>query len=123
MKKFIVLSLIVQFLSCADSETKISGPSATAQIVIESFYQGGEAMIKEYTTEEGYANFKNLMAMFAKSKNTDSNFKVIEENVEDEVAWVKYTTSYVKTPGIFKLVKDVGAWKVTARKPGEKVWF
>ena len=121
MKDLIIYTSLLLFFSCGIKEE--STPSITAQIVAESFYQGNETKLKEYTTEEGYANFKNLLPMFAKSKNTDSNFKVIEEAVEDEIAWVKYTTSYDKTPGIFKLVKDDGAWKVTARRPGEKVPF
>ena len=48
MKKIIVFSLVLLFLSCADSDTKVSGPSATAQIVIESFYEKDEEALKAY---------------------------------------------------------------------------
>ena len=56
MKKIVVFSLIVLFLSCADSETKISGPSATAQIVIESFYEKDEETLKANSTPQAYSN-------------------------------------------------------------------
>ncbi|MFI8380557.1 hypothetical protein [Leeuwenhoekiella sp. NPDC079379] len=118
MKDLIIYTSLLLFFSCGINEE--SKPSKTAQIVAESFYQGDETTLKEYTTEEGYANFKILIAMFAKSKNTDSDFKVLEETVEGQVAWVKYSTSYDKTPGIFKLLNENGVWKVTARRPGEK---
>jgi len=117
----VVYLLVMLFLACGGKQD--SAPAETAKIVAESFYQGDEATLKLHTTEEGYANFKNLMAMFAKSTNPDSNFKVMEEAVEGEVAWVKYSTSYDKTPGIFKLIKQDGEWKVTARRPKEKVPF
>ncbi|SDD91491.1 hypothetical protein SAMN05421636_102305 [Pricia antarctica] len=121
MKNLIVYSLVLLFFACAGNVD--SAPAETAKIVAESFYKGDETALKQHTTAEGYANFKNLMAMFAKSENSDSNFKVIEETMEGDVAWVKYSTSYDKTPGVFKLVKQDGDWKVTARRPKEKVPF
>lgn len=39
------------------------------------------------------------------------------------VAWVKYTTAYDKTPGIFKLVKQDGKWLATGRGLKDKVPF
>ena len=39
------------------------------------------------------------------------------------MAWIKYSTAYDKTPGVFKLVKLEGEWKVTVRDPNEKVPF
>lgn len=121
MKNIAIYSLVLLFFACAGNES--TAPAKTAQIVAESFYQGNEAALKEHTTPEGYANFKNLMAMFAKSDTKDSNFKVIEETIDGDVAWVKYSTSFDKTPGIFKLVKQDGEWKVTARRPKEEVPF
>jgi len=121
MKIILIYATLLLFIGCNNIQS--SAPAEIAQIVAESFYKGDETTLKEYTTEEGYANFKNLLAMFAKSKNTDSNFKVIEEAVEGEVAWVKYTTSYDKTPGIFKMLNENGVWKVTARRPGEEIPF
>ena len=63
------------------------------------------------------------MAMFARSENKDSNFKVIEKSIDGDIAWIKYSTSYDKTPRVFKLVNQDGQWKVTARRPGEEVPF
>ena len=97
-----------------------SGPAATAKIVAESFYQGNEEQLKAHTTAEGYANFKVAFDMLADSDNMDSNFTVIEESTNGDVAWIKYSTSYDKAHGIFKLVKENGQWKVTARRPSEK---
>ena len=121
MKKFVIYSVLILFLSCAGEQS--STPAATAKIVAESFYQGDDDKLKAHTTAEGYANFKNIMAMFAKSDKKDSNFKVIEELTDGDVSWIKYSTSYDKTPGVFKLAKENGQWKVTARKPSEKVPF
>lgn len=118
MKNMVVYSFVLLFLACAGNQD--SAPAKTAKIVAESFYQGDETALEEHTTAEGYANFKNLMAMFAKSDNPNSNFKVLQEVTDGDVAWVKYSTSYDKTPGIFKLVKQGGKWKVTARRPDEK---
>ncbi len=66
---------------------------------------------------------KNLQKMLAKPKGCKSNFKLIDEVIESNVAWVKYSTSYDKTPGVFKLVKLDGVWKVTVRNPKEKAPF
>ena len=123
MKKFVVFSLIMLFLSCADSETKISGPSATAQIVIESFYEKDEETLKANSTPEGYANYMNIINMFNATKKKDSDFKVLQDTIMGDVAWVKYTTAYDKTPGVFKLVKQDGKWLATARGSKDKAPF
>ena len=123
MKKIVVFSLIVLFLSCADSETKISGPSTTAQIVIESFYEKDEETLKANSTPEGYANYMNIINMFNATKKKDSDFKVLQDTIMGDVAWVKYTTAYDKTPGVFKLVKQNGKWLATARGSKDKAPF
>lgn len=123
MKKIVVFSLLVLFLSCADSETKISGPSTTAQIVIESFYEKDEETLKANSTPEGYANYMNIINMFNATKKKDSEFKVLQDTIMGEVAWVKYTTAYDKTPGVFKLVKQDGKWLATARGSKDKAPF
>ncbi|MAO36476.1 MAG: hypothetical protein CMP12_11335 [Zunongwangia sp.] len=123
MKKIVVFSLIVLFLSCADSETKISGPSTTAQIVIESFYEKDEETLKANSTPEGYANYMNIINMFNATKKKDSDFKVLQDTIMGDVAWVKYTTAYDKTPGVFKLVKQDGKWLATARGSKDKAPF
>lgn len=121
MKNMIIYSFVLLFLACAGKQDL--SPTETAKIVAESFYRGDEAKLKEYTTTESYTNFKSLQDMFAEAKNSDSNFKVIDETSDGEVAWVKFTTSYEKKPSIFKLVKEDGRWKVTERKPREEVPF
>lgn len=123
MKKIVVFSLIVLFLSCADSETKVSGPSATAQIVIESFYEKDEETLKAKSTPEGYANYMNIINMLNATKKKDSEFKVLQDTIMGDVAWVKYTTAYDKTPGVFKLVKQDGKWLATARDSKDKAPF
>ena len=123
MKKIVVFSLALLFLSCADSETKISGPSTTAQIVIESFYEKDEETLKANSTPEGYANYMNIINMFNATKKKDSDFKVLQDTIMGDVAWVKYTTAYDKTPGVFKLVKQDGKWLATARGSKDKSPF
>ena len=118
MKKIVISLLVLLFVSCAG--TQDSSPAAVAEIVAQSFYQGDEATLKKHTTPEGFATFSNLQKMFAKPKGSESNFKLIDETTEGDVAWIKYSTSYDKTPGIFKLVKLDGKWKVTVRDPKEK---
>ena len=121
MKRIVFYTLVVLFVSC--SGTQDSSPASVAEIVAESFYQGDEATLKNHTTTEGFVTFSNLQKMFAKPKGSESSFKVIDKIIEDDVAWVKYSTSYDKTPGIFKLLKQNGIWKVTVRDPKEKAPF
>lgn len=113
MKKIVTFSLILLYLSC--SKAKITGPSATAQIVIESFYEKDEVTLKAHSTPEGYANYMTFINMFNATKKKNSNFKVLQDTIIGDVAWVKYTTAYDKTPGIFKLVKQDGKWLATSR--------
>jgi len=123
MKKLVICSLVLLSLSCADSETKISGPSATAQIVIESFYEKDEETLKANSTPEGYANYMNIINMFNATPKGDSNFTVLQDTIMGDVAWVKYSTAYDKTPGIFKLVKQDGKWLATVRGSKDKAPF
>ena len=121
MKRTIIYSLILLFLACA-GEQDLS-PAETTRIVVESFYKGDNPTLKKYTTSESYANFTSLQGMFAEDKSSDSNFKVVNETIEGDVAWVKFSTSYEEKPSTFKLVKADGRWKVTERKPREKTPF
>lgn len=123
MKKIVVFSLIVLFLSCADSKTKISGPSATAQIVIESFYEKDEEALKANSTPQAYSNYMNTINMFNATVKDDSNFTVLQDTIMGDVAWVKYSTAYDKTPGVFKLVQQNGKWLADARGSKDKSPF
>jgi len=118
MKKIVICSLVILFFSCA--ENKNISPSETAKIVAESFYQGDEATLKKNTTAEGYANLASIQSMFIEDKNSEANFKVVDKAIEDDVAWIKYSTSYDSKPGVFKLVQEDGQWKVTHNGPREK---
>lgn len=118
MKRIVIHLLVLLFVSC--SGTQDSSPAAVAEIVAQSFYQGDETTLKKHTTPEGFASFSNLQKMFAKPKGSESNFKLIDQMIEGDVAWIKYSTSYDKTPGIFKLIKQDGKWKATLRDPKEK---
>ena len=121
MKNIVLYTFVLLLTACVG--TQDSSPASVAKIVAESFYQGDEATLKKHTNPEGFASYSNVMKMFAKPKGSESNFKVIDEKIENDVAWIKYSTSYDKTPGIFKLVKVDGIWKATARSPKEKAPF
>ena len=123
MKNIVVFLLVVLFLSCADSKTKVSGPSATAQVVIESFYEKDEETLKANSTPQAYSNYMNTINMFNTTPKDDSNFTVLQDTIMGDVAWVKYTTAYDKTPGIFKLVKQNGKWLADARGSKDKSPF
>jgi len=118
MKNLVICSLILLFFSC--SEKKNLSPSETAKVVAESFYHGDEATLKKFTTSEGYANLSSIQAMFTEDKDSEANFKVVDEVIDGEVAWVKYSTAYDPKPGVFKLVQKDGQWKVTHNGPRDK---
>lgn len=118
MKKIVVFSLVVFFLSCVGK--KDLSPSETAKIVAESFYQGDKETLKKYTTESGYTNLSSIQAMFVEDKNSESHFKVMDEKSEDTFTWIKYSTSYDSKPGVFKLIKEDGIWKVTHNGPRDR---
>ncbi len=118
MKKIAVFSLVVLFLSCAGKQNL--SPSETAKIVAESFYHGDKATLKEYTTESGYANLSSIQEMFTEDKYSESDFKVVDEQKEGDITWIKYSTAYDPEPGIFKLVKENDQWKVTHNEPKDR---
>ncbi len=55
--------------------------------------------------------------MFTEDKDSESNFQVVDEQRESEVTWIKYSTSHDPNPGVFKMVKEDGQWKVTHNGP------
>lgn len=123
MKNSIVFTLVLLFLSCADYKTNVSGPSATAQVVIESFYEKDKETLKANSTPQAYSNYMNTINMFNATPKEDSNFTVLRDTIMGDVAWVKYTTAYDKTPGLFKLVKQNGKWLADARGSKDKSPF
>lgn len=115
MKKIVICSLVLLFISC--SGNKNMSPSETAKVVAESFYHGDKATLKNHTTAEGYANLSSIQEMFVEDKNSESDFKVVDEATEGDVAWIKYSTAYDPKPGVFKLIQEDGQWKVTHNGP------
>ena len=115
MKNSVICLLISLFISC--SGNKAMSPSETAKVVAESFYHGDKASLKKHTTAEGYANLSSIQEMFVQDKNSKSDFKIIDEAMVGEIIWIKYSTAYDSKPGIFKLVKEYGQWKVTHNGP------
>ena len=118
MKKIVICSLVLLIISC--SGNKNLSPSETAKVVAESFYHGDKSALKKHTTAEGYANLSSIQEMFAQDKNSESDFKIVDEAMDGEFAWIKYSTAYDPKPGVFKLVQEDGQWKVTHNGPRDK---
>jgi hypothetical protein len=53
----------------------------------------------------------------------DIEVEILDESIDEEVDWVKYSTTYDGKSGIFKLVKENDVWKVTSKSPREKDLF
>lgn len=106
------------FIACTGKQNL--SPSETSQIVVESFYNNDNGTLKEYTTTEGYQGLKSIQDLITAGKKGASNFKVLKEITNDDIAWVKFSTSYEENPELFKLLKQDGKWKVTQQSPREK---
>ena len=117
MKRILLMAVLVIFMACAEAE---KSHTETAQIVVESFYEKNLPTLKEYTTKESFQAFMNIQDMFTASKTENSNFKIVQELEDGDIAWVKFTTAYEEQPETFKLVKENGQWKVTERGLREK---
>lgn len=120
MKNMILFLLIMSCVGC--SQTQLSHID-TAKVVVESFYKNDNAQLKKHTTAESYASFMAIQGMIATGNNSPSNFKLIQETVDGDVAWVKFSTSYEEKPETFKLIKVDGKWKVTEKGLKEKAPF
>ena len=120
MKKVFLFSVIIALVACNEKEMP---HIETAKIVAESFYHNNDTTLKKYTTGENYAVLSSIQELFAESENSEVNFEVIEDTIDGNVAWVRYSTSFEEKPGVFKLIKEYGLWKITERKPREGVAF
>ncbi len=120
MKKMILYSLILIFMGCAQSQLSHTD---TAKIVVESFYKNDNSKLKKHTTDESYSSFMAVQAIVAPGTDKASNFKLIEETIDDNIAWVKFSTSYEEKPETFKLVKQDRQWKVSEKGLREKAPF
>lgn len=117
MKKIVICSLVVLFISC--SENKNTSPSETAKIVAESFFSKDESVLKKNTTSEGYSSLVTVQSMMPES-DKDIVVEILDEAINGDISWVKYSTTYDGKSGIFKLVKENGQWRVTNKGPREK---
>lgn len=95
-------------------------PTETAKVVVESFYNKDNQKLKEHTTQENYESYLLVQNMIVTGTYGESNFKVLQEKVDGDVAWIKFTTSYEEKPEIFKLIKENGQWKVAEKGLREK---
>ncbi|UZH55855.1 hypothetical protein JRG66_02930 [Salinimicrobium tongyeongense] len=120
MKRILLYSVILALVGC--NEKKMAH-TETAKIVAESFYYKDNATLKKHTTTESYAILSSLQDLFAEDEKSEINFEVIEDTINSDVAWVRYSTSFEEKPSIFKLVKEDGQWKVTEQKPREEEPF
>jgi hypothetical protein len=116
---FFILILAVIF-SCA--ETQMS-PAETARTVVESFYSKDLPTLEKYTTQESFDSFMYIQNAFSAEDRKDSNFTVLQETENGDIAWVKFTTAYEEQPETFKLIRENGNWKVTEIGMGEKAPF
>jgi len=117
MKKLVICSLVLLFISCAGNNNM--SHTETAEIVAKSFFSKDESTLKKHTTSEGYASLITVQNMLPDS-NKEIEVEILDEAIDGEIAWVKYKTSYDGKTGIFKLVKENNQWKVTNKGPREK---
>ncbi len=120
MKNLIIIALALALISC--SKTQLPH-TEVAQIVIESFYQKNNSVLKKHTTVESYEAFLSIQGLMTAGESGASNFTLIQEMVVDDIAWVKFTTSYEEKPETFKLVKVDGQWQVTEKELREEAPF
>ena len=112
--------LITVFISCSGQHFT---PSEVARTVVESFYKKDNDVLKEHTTPESYESFLSIQGLITAEENKASDFAVVEETVEGDTAWVKFTTSFEEKPETFKLILVDGNWKVTEKGLREKAPF
>ena len=104
MKRLVICSLVLLFLSCSQSTTK--SPSEIAKVVASSFFSKDESALKKHTTSEGYASLITVQNMMPDS-DKDIEVEILDEAIDGEIAWVKYSTTYDGKTGIFKLAKAI----------------
>lgn len=91
----------------------------TAEIVAKSFFSKDVSTLKKHTTSEGYASLITVQNMLPDS-DKEIEVEILDEAIDGEIAWVKYSTSFDGKPGVFKLIKENGEWKVINKGPKEK---
>ncbi len=116
MKTLILIPIVLFLFACAENQLS---HTETSKIVVESFYTKDNDKLENYTTTEGYGSLTSIQNLISGEKKA-LNFKVLNEIVEGDVAWVKFTTAYDDKAETFKLVKEDEAWKVTRKGLREK---
>lgn len=109
MRKVFFYQMILLVLTCAD---KPMSHTETSREVVESFYNKDNTKLKSNTTPDSYESFLAVQDVMTSENPGASNFKVLEEMIEGDVAWVKFQTSYEEKPETFKLIMVDGKWKV-----------
>ncbi len=117
-----VIYTLILFLFACTEQQQLS-PTETSKVVAESFYQKDNETLKKHTTPEGYDGMIAIQNFVVGDNPQNSDFKVLDETADGDIAWVKFTTSYDTKPETFKLVKQNGQWKVTQQGVREKPPF
>ena len=118
MKKLVTYLLVLLLFACA--EQKELSPTETAKVVAESFYTKDNTTLKKHTTKEGYDGMVSIQNFVPDGNSKESNFEVVDEMTDGDIAWVKFTTDYDTKPETFKLLRQDGLWKVTQQAVREK---
>jgi hypothetical protein len=117
MKNLVPILLLLLGAACSQ---QLLSPTETAKIVVESFYNKDNQKLKEYTTAESYESYLFIQDMVATGTYGKSNFKVLQEKVDGDIAWVQFNTTYEEKPETIKLIKKNGQWKVAEKGLREK---
>ena len=116
MKNYLICSILILFVACAEQKTL--SPSETATAVLEGLHLKDDSALKNHTTSDGYASLRMIQGYIPEDK--DATFKILDESINGDTAWVQYNTSYDDKPGVFELAKVDGQWKVTSKGPRER---
>lgn len=117
MKRLSIYLVILAFIACAEKQMS---HTETAKIVVESFYQKDNSKLKKHTATESYDSFISIQDMMTAAESGASDFMVLQESVDENIAWVQFTTSYEEKPETFKLLIQDGQWLVTEKGLREK---
>ncbi|GFZ81699.1 hypothetical protein GCM10011531_09930 [Aquaticitalea lipolytica] len=85
MKRLVIYALVLLLFACA--EQKELSPVETAQIVAESFYTKDNTTLKNHTTKEGYDGMVSIQNFVPDGNSNDSDFKILNEKTDGEIAW------------------------------------
>lgn len=116
MKNLLICTFVLLLVSCAEQKTQT--PSETATAVLEALHSKDNNSLKKHTTSDGFRSLQMIQGYIP--SDTDATFTILDESIDGETAWVQYNTSYDDKPGVLKLAKVDGQWKVTSKGPRER---